>query len=103
MKFSVITTKDVFDISGRGDFKKYTKQFLSSPNVDWRINDNIRLALGVTEKAMGLMLYTRDGLPDARRILVSEDPQALKWGEEVYRYYRERSEPLDRRAFLKLN
>ncbi len=104
VKLFVVTSREVVDISTKGEFKPYTIKLLSSPNVDWRINDNIRLALGVTEKAMGLMLYTRDGLPDARRILVSENPQALKWGEEVYKYYRERSEPLDRKsALLKLN
>ncbi len=104
VRLSVVTTKDVFDISGRGNFKKYTKQFLLSPNVDWRINEDIRLALGVTEKAMGLMLYTKDGLLDTRRILTSENQEALEWGEEVYKYYRERSAPLNRmEAFAKVN
>lgn len=53
---------------------------------------------------MGLMLYTKDGLLDTRRILTSENQEALEWGEEVYKYYRERSAPLNRmEAFAKVN
>jgi predicted transcriptional regulator len=53
--------------------------------------DEMRFSSIVTEKNLSMELFTKDGLYDSKRDLVSNDPTALKWGEEIFNYFSERS------------
>nr|WP_174591859.1 transcriptional regulator FilR1 domain-containing protein [Methanocella conradii] len=46
-----------------------------------------RLALAVTDSFLALSLFKDDGF-DAQASLVSREKSALKWGEELFEYYK---------------
>ncbi|MDI6898186.1 transcriptional regulator FilR1 domain-containing protein [Methanocella conradii] len=52
--------------------------------------DEARLALAVTDSFLALSLFNDSGF-NAQTSLVSREESALKWGEELFEYYRRRS------------
>ena len=56
--------------------------------------DDMRFSTIVTEKNLCMELFTKTGLFDSKRDLVSIDPMAVKWGEDVFSYFFKRSHPV---------
>jgi predicted transcriptional regulator len=56
--------------------------------------DDMRFSTIVTEKNLSMELFTKTGLFDSKRDLVSGDPMAVKWGEDIFSYFFERSHPV---------
>jgi predicted transcriptional regulator len=48
------------------------------------LNEDLRLALTVTDKNFSLGLFTLDGDYDDNTDLISTNPEAIKWGEELF-------------------
>ena len=48
------------------------------------LNEEIRVALTVTDKNFSLGLFTLDGSYDDNMDLISIDPKAIQWGEELF-------------------
>ncbi|MDD5617348.1 MAG: DUF1724 domain-containing protein, partial [Candidatus Methanoperedens sp.] len=57
---------------------------------------DIRLACVVTDVFFSISLFYKNGVFDSRKDLVSFDGSALAWGEELFNYYRERSQKIER-------
>jgi predicted transcriptional regulator len=54
----------------------------------------------VTDRLLSLSLMDRNGRY-TNRIIVSSRPRALQWGEELFQYYMDRSESLDKQSLAK--
>jgi predicted transcriptional regulator len=62
----------------------------------WVTGENLRVGLTVTDKYLSLGLFKKDtNLYDSSSDLFSSDPRAVEWGENLFRYYKERSTKLD--------
>ncbi len=48
------------------------------------LNENLKVALTVTNKNFSLGLFTVDGEYDDKMDLISVNPQAIQWGEELF-------------------
>jgi predicted transcriptional regulator len=48
------------------------------------LNEDLRLALTVTDKNFSLGLFSLDGDYDDNMDLISTNPQAIQWGEELF-------------------
>jgi len=60
------------------------------------IKGELKIGVTVTDKQLSLGLYRNDNpIYDSSTDLSSYDPQAIAWGEGVFRYYRDRSTVLD--------
>lgn len=72
------------------------------PNFSvWVTDDNLRVGLTVTDKYLSLGLFKKDtNLYDSSSDLFSNDPRAVEWGENLFRYYKERSTQLDLAALF---
>jgi len=76
------------------DFIKEGDMFLNMDNTDLFILDNkgmeIPAAIISTDKIMILGLFTESGKFDSQYV-ISSDRKAIKWGEDLFRYYRDLS------------
>ncbi|MDD1717179.1 MAG: DUF1724 domain-containing protein, partial [Methanoregulaceae archaeon] len=62
----------------------------------WVTKENRMVGLTVTDKYISLGLFKTDGkLYDSSSDLFSGNAPAVKWGEDLFRYYRERSQLLE--------
>lgn len=62
----------------------------------WVTGENLRVGLTVTDKYLSLGLFKKGtNLYDSSSDLFSGDPHAVDWGENLFRYYKERSIKLD--------
>jgi len=51
------------------------------------LTDGLGVALTVTENSFSMGLYTIDGEYDYTRDLVSSSPEAIEWGEELFKHH----------------
>jgi predicted transcriptional regulator len=62
----------------------------------WVTGEKLRVGLTVTDKYLSLGLFKKDtNLYDSSTDLFSSNPRAVGWGENLFRYYKERSMRLD--------
>ena len=88
---SIILTKTAFDKVKKDDYDMLMEG-LNSPNANLYIYDgNIRFANYVTDLHFSLSLFHKTGLFDAKKDLVSMSGSALKFGEDLFIYYKMRS------------
>jgi predicted transcriptional regulator len=67
----------------------------------WVTGEKLRVGLTVTDKYLSLGLFKKDtNLYDSSSDLFSSDLRAVEWGENLFRYYKERSTKLDLAALF---
>jgi predicted transcriptional regulator len=73
------------------------KALAAFPNfMVWVTNEKLQVGLTVTDKYLSLGLFKKDDqLYDSSTDLFSQDPHAVVWGENLFRYYKERSTKLE--------
>lgn len=76
------------------EYKQKIKHILSSKASNFLVyeSDLKPMSMIVTDKIFLLSLSDKKGRLTPQ-FLISSDPQALKWGEELFMYYKERSKP----------
>ncbi|HML05283.1 MAG TPA: transcriptional regulator FilR1 domain-containing protein, partial [Methanobacterium sp.] len=78
-------------------------KFSSSGNLNlWVLNGEVEIAFTVTDKFLSLGLYTDNGVYDASKDLISEDPRAILWGNKLFKYYREKSDKIELKRLYKI-
>ena len=93
----LIVTNEVLDnLIGVVETEKAFKKFLHEPNFAlFAIDEDVKIALTLTDSVFYLGLFDDDGIYDYNRALISDDIQALTWGRELYEHYRQLSEVVD--------
>lgn len=72
---------------------KHLKESVSQDKVKiWVINNNVRIAFTVTDKYLSLGLFHEHGDYDNTKDLISDDHDAVAWGNKLFEYYRNQSE-----------
>ncbi len=72
------------------------KKLLRQPNfTSLVINEDVKIALTITDTAFNLGLFTNEGVYDYNRDLVGYDKKGLLWGRTLYKYYRQLSKKVD--------
>jgi len=87
---SIIIAEHVFDKIKR-DYSKELRTFLSLDNARLYTIKEAGIAFIVTDTFTAFSLHHRNGEFDALTSLMSFEPSAIKWGEELFEYYREKS------------
>ncbi len=71
-------------------------QALSFKNVSLYISDEkIKLTCIVTDVFFGICLFNKTGTLDSKTELISFDKSALLWGEELFDYFKDRSQKIE--------
>jgi predicted transcriptional regulator len=73
------------------EYANEIKQFLSCKDSHLYVMDDVPIAFAVTDIFLSLSLCATNGHFDALTNLMSFEKPALKWGEELFRYYKEKS------------
>jgi predicted transcriptional regulator len=95
-KAEIILTPLILDAMIKNMGKQKLEKAISSRNLKFlSINKDIRIVFTVTEKFLTLGLFLPDGLYDATMSLVTYDKDAIKWGEELYKYYLKEAEEIN--------
>jgi predicted transcriptional regulator len=98
----LIVNEDVTNILKQEPYIGALKHLTNFPNFKvWVTKENRMVGLTVTDKYISLGLFKLDGkLYDSSSDLFSGDPYAVAWGEDLFRYYRERSKQLEIEMFV---
>jgi len=78
-------------------------KFSSSGNLNlWVLKEEVEIAFTVTDKFLSLGLYKYNGVYDASKDLISEDPGASLWGNKLFDHYREKSDKIELKRLYKI-
>jgi predicted transcriptional regulator len=93
----LVVNHDVVELLSTEPYASNMKGLSGYPNFSvWVTGEKLRVGLTVTDKYLSLGLFKKDtNLYDSSSDLFSSDPRAVGWGENLFRYYKERSMRLD--------
>jgi predicted transcriptional regulator len=76
-----------------GTLIKLGKLFLQNKLKIWKIKEEeVNVAFTVTDTTLSLGLFSTKGEYDLSRDLVSDDPKAIQWGNDLFDYYKGKAE-----------
>ena len=87
---SIIVTPNVF-FKVKNEFSAEIEEFLTYKHTDFRVYDNAKVSFIVSDRFMSLSLFFKNGTFDPRSDLVGFDSSAVKWGEDLFKHYKENS------------
>ncbi len=89
----VVVTSRIVDVLK----EYYSNEFQSFIKNGGRIyvNDEVRMTVIVTERALCLGMFLKNGKYDTECGLLSFDSGAIKWGFEIFRYFKERAREVE--------
>lgn len=94
---SIITTRDVYTRIAK-EYKHELEKFLEYCTFEI-CNEKIQVAFTVTDVFLSMGLFLRTGDYDPLKDLISFEKSAIKWGEDLFKYYENRSEKVGLRGF----
>lgn len=95
VKVELVLTEDVLNtmIGSLGEDVESLKEMISAGNLTlWKLREDSRIAFTVTDKFLSLGLFTKRGVYDPAKDLVSDHYAAIAWGNRLFDYYRQRSD-----------
>ena len=87
---SIIVTPNVF-FKVKNEYSAEIEEFLTYKHTDFRVYDNAKVSFIVSDRFMSLSLFFKNGTFDPRSDLVGFDSSAVKWGEDLFKHYKENS------------
>ena len=91
MEVSIVMTRLIFN-RVRDESLDELNEGLKLPNLHLYVSDeDIRFGCIATDTYLWLSLYTKSGIYDPKKGLISHEPSARQWGEQLVRYYQDRS------------
>jgi predicted transcriptional regulator len=87
---SIIVTPNVF-FKIKNEYSVEIEEFIKLKNTSFHVYDNAKIAFVVTDRFVSVSLFFRNGAYDPRSDLVGFDSSAIKWGEDLFKHYKENS------------
>lgn len=87
---SIIVTPKVFSQVKR-EYTTEFGEFIKYEHTDFYVIDESNISFGVTDQFFSLSLFFKNGTYDPRADLVGFDPDSIKWGEDLFEFYKEKS------------
>jgi predicted transcriptional regulator len=96
----LVVNRQVTSLLGKEPYIGQIKQLLKFQNFKiWVTGEELKVGITVTDKYLSVGLFKNDSsLYDSSTDLFSQVPDAIVWGEDLFRYYRDRSVLLDLNA-----
>jgi predicted transcriptional regulator len=92
----LILTKNAFEKIK----KEYAEILLSGLQYTnarlWVYKKDLRFSSIITDNFLSLGLFSENEIFDSKRDLVSSDPSSVKWGEDLFAYYMNKSSRVNR-------
>ena len=91
---SLLVTRQVYERI-KEEYRTEFREFLNFENTCFYVCDEkIEFSHVVTDRFLSLSLPFSDGIFDHKQDVMCFDPSALRWGEDLFAYYRDRSEEI---------
>lgn len=87
---SIIVTPNVF-FKIKSEHNAEIEEFLKFKNTSFHVYDNAKVAFVVTDRFLSLSLFFKNGTFDPRNDLIGFDSASIKWGEDLFKHYKENS------------
>jgi predicted transcriptional regulator len=87
---SIIVTPKVF-LQVKREYIAEIEEFLKYEHTSFYVLEDVKVSFGVTDCFFSLSLFFKNGTYDPRNDLVGFDPFSIKWGEDLFNYYKEKS------------
>lgn len=87
---SIIVTPNVF-FKVRSEYSAEIEEFLQFKHTAFYVYDNAKIAFMVTDRFLSFSLFFKNGTFDPRNDLIGFDSSSIKWGEDLFKYYKENS------------
>ncbi len=87
---SIIATPNVF-FKLKSEYSIEIEEFLKFKHASFHVYDNAKIAFMVTDRFFTLSLFFKNGTFDPRNDLIGFDSSSIKWGEDLFKYYKENS------------
>ncbi|MFP4654698.1 MAG: helix-turn-helix transcriptional regulator [Methanohalobium sp.] len=84
---TLILTEPVYE-KVKNEHRKEIQTYLNSDNTSLYVMDDVKLAFVVTDYFFSLSLYFENGRFDPHKDLLGFDESALKWGDDLFNYYK---------------
>ncbi|MBO8180223.1 MAG: winged helix-turn-helix domain-containing protein [Archaeoglobus sp.] len=78
----------------KSEYREELEHYLSNGGKIYR-NDDVKLTVIVTERALCMGFFLRDGKYDTESGLLSLDSSAIRWGFELYNYFKKSAVPVE--------
>ena len=87
---SIIVTPNVF-YKVKNEYSAEIEEFIKFKHTSFYVYDNAKISFGVTDRFFSLSLFFKNGTFDPRSDLVGFDSSSIKWGEDLFKHYKEKS------------
>lgn len=92
---SLIFTPNVFKIVS-DNYSDLLIDFLRCKTASLYVNqENLKFSFVVSDSYFSLSLFYNSGIFDSKHDVTSHDVSALRWGDQIFSYYKKRSEKID--------
>lgn len=93
----LVVNNEVIGLLTKEPYASNMKRLVEFPNFSvWVTTEKLRVGLTITDTYLSLGLFKKDtNLYDSSSDLFSNDRRAVEWGEDLFRFYKERSTKLD--------
>lgn len=87
---SIIVTPNVF-VKVKNEYNAEIREFIKYEHTSFYVSDYAKVTFGVTDRFLSLSLFYKNGTFDPGSDLVGFDPSSIKWGEDLFKHYKEKS------------
>jgi len=96
VKIELILTKDILNATISSLGEENLKEILNTDNFTiWQLDDEIKIAFTITDKFLSLGLFLKKGTYDSSRDLISDNHDAIIWGNKLFDYYRQQADKFE--------
>lgn len=88
---STVVTEEIFKIINDNKYEKLKKEFINTNNSIYLLNEKIKISYVVNDDCLFFALCYKNGKLDLHSNIVSNDPSSIKWGKDLFEYYKIRS------------
>jgi predicted transcriptional regulator len=95
---SLIFTPNVYKIVSE-NYPDMFEEYLNCRNASLYVSkENLKFSFAVSDSLFSLSLFYSTGIFDSKHDVISRDPSALHWGDQIFSYFKERSEKIGNRS-----
>ncbi len=87
---SIIITPNVF-FKVKNEYSAEIEEFIKFKHTSFHVYDNAKVSFAVTDRFLSLSLFFKNGTFDPKSDLVGFDSSSIKWGEDLFKHYKENS------------
>jgi predicted transcriptional regulator len=90
IQVSIIVTPNVF-FKVKNEHNAEIGEFIKYKHTSFYVSGNAKVSFGVTDRFFSLSLFFKNGIFDPISDLVGFDSSSIKWGEDLFEYYKGKS------------